>query len=124
MDGIEKIVCPGYAVNQYGIRIKMCCASCKMRKINNSEGRFCGRSGEEVFGFQYCRKWALNPKFRDAGLGGGKIKSLRYLNYYRERWIMQRNDLLARRITADEVMSEVDIRKEYEKEHGSIFLNF
>lgn len=112
---IEITISPGYITNQHGIPIKMCCASCKKRKINNNEGRYCERSGEPVAGCQYCRKWALHPKLQNAGKGGGRVKSIGYLNYYRERRIKQYNSLKAGRIKADELLTVADIRREYEK---------
>ena len=124
MKSVEITISRGRTTNQHGIPIKMCCASCSKRKVNNDEGRYCERNGTAVTGSQYCRKWVLSPLLQNAGKGGGQIKGIGYLNYYRERRIKQHNNLKAGRITANELLSAADIRREYEREHGSIYLNF
>jgi hypothetical protein len=112
------------ARNCFGIKVKMCCASCKMRKILSEKGRICGLSGEPVAGSHYCQRWEMNRRLQNAGMSGGQIKSWRYLTYYRERWIRQREDFFARRIRPSELLSAKNFRKEFEKEHGSIYVNF
>ena len=123
MKGVEMTVSPGFTTNQHDIPIKMCCASCRRRMINNGEGRYCERSGDPVEGCQYCRKWRLPPKLQNAGKGGGRVKSIRYLKFYQERKIKLNNSLKACRIKNDELPSTAEIRREYELEHGSIYLN-
>ena len=66
----------------------------------------------------------MSRRLQNAGMSGGLVKSWSYLCYYRERWIGQREDVIARRIKADEMLSTADIRKEFEQEHGSIYINF
>ena len=107
------------ARNTFGIKVKMCCASCK-RRILSEKGRFCGLSDVPVSGSHSCQQWEMNRRLENAGMSGGRIKSWRYLTYYREGWIRQRKDFFARRIKP----SAKDFRKEYEKEHGSIYVNF
>ena len=110
--------------NEHGVKVKMCCASCQKRKITSEEGRACGLSGKPVSGCNRCKHWEMSRRMQNAGMSGGQVKSWSYLCYYRERWIQQREDVIAGRIKADEMLSVADIRKEFEQEHGSIYINF
>lgn len=109
--------------NKYGIKIKKCCGSCLLRQIKNEEGRICKLSGESVKGSFLCENWVMHHRLENAGMGGGNVKSLKYLNYYRERWLKQQEDLVAKRITADAFVSAADIRKEFNELYGSEFIN-
>ena len=108
--------------NQFDIEIQKLCGSCAKRTILQM-GRVCSLTGETVECGGLCEGWVLSPKLQNAGRGGGRVKSLKYLNYYRERWLKQQEDLVAKQITADAFASAEDIRKDYEHEHGSIYLN-
>ncbi len=124
MKSTEITISRGWTTNQHGIPIRKCCASCRKRKVNNDKGRYCERSGTAVAGSQYCKRWVMSPLLQNAGKGGGQVKSIGYLNYYRERRIKQHNNVKAGRITADGLLKAADIRREYEREHGSIYFNF
>ena len=110
--------------NKYDIEIQKLCGSCRQREIKSPEGRVCRLSGEPVECGFLCEHWEMHPKLQNAGRGGGKVKSLKYLNYYRERWLKQKEDLMTKRITADVFASAEDIRKQYNEQHGSEFINF
>ena len=122
MKSVEITIGTGWINNQYGIPIKKCCASCKKRMISNEVGRYCERSGTAVEGGWYCRKWAMHPKLQNAGKGGGRVKSIRYLRFYQERKIKLYNSLKACRMKRDELPSTADIRREYEQEKGSVYI--
>ena len=109
--------------NQFDIEIQKLCGSCAKRTILQT-GRVCSLTGETVECGGLCEGWEMHPKLQNAGRGGGRVKSLKYLNYYRERWLKQQEDLMTKRITADDFASAEDIRKDYEQEHGSIYINF
>ena len=85
-------------------------------------GRVCSLTGETVECGFLCEGWEMHPKLQNAGRGGGKVKSIKYLNYYWERWLKQQEDLMTKRITADEIVSAADIRKEFNELYGSIFM--
>ncbi len=110
--------------NMHGVKIKMCCASCKERLMTSDRGRVCGLNGCQVFGCQCCKHWDMEPLLQNAGMSGGQIKSRRYLRYYRERWTEQLEALMTKRIQATELLTREDIRREYEQEYGSIYINF
>jgi hypothetical protein len=65
----------------------------------------------------------MNRRLQNAGMSGGKVKSRRYLSYFRERWVEQREALTSGRITATAMLSTEEIREEYEQEQGSIYIN-
>ena len=109
--------------NEHGINIKMCCASCKQRKITSDRGRVCGLTSNKVKAGNCCNQWEMTPRLQNAGLSGGQVKSWRYLSYYRERWTEQRDALTSGRITAATMLSAEEIREEYEQEQGSIYIN-
>ena len=108
--------------NRYGMEIRRCCASCKYRMVNN-EGRMCSKTNFEVASWHLCTQWDIHPKLQNAGEGNGKVKSLDYLNYHREKYLQQREDFYERKILATQIMSTEQIRKEYTELHGSIFIN-
>ena len=101
---------------------KECCASCKLRKIKSVEGRVCGNSDEPVAGGGLCEKWALHPKLEKVAWGLGKVKKLRYLNYFRETWLQQQQDYIDGKISVVQLKSIEDIRKEFEERYGPIYL--
>ena len=121
---IDKSMKKKYVRNEHGINIKVCCASCKLRKIESDEGHVCGLNDKEVKACHRCKHWEMSRRLQNAGMSGGRIKSWRYLTYYRERWIAQREALIAGKITANEMLTVEDIRREYEQEFGSIYINF
>ena len=106
--------------NENGINIKVCCASCKFREFNQEGDRICGRIQKDVKASHHFKKWEHHEQLRNAGLGIGKVKSWKYLSYYRGLWIEQREALEARRIDGTMVKSAEEFRKEYEKEYGSV----
>lgn len=112
-----------YVRNEHGINIKVCCASCKLRKITSDRGRVCSLNENMVKAGNCCAQWEMNRRLQNAGMSGGQVKSWRYLSYYRERWTEQREALTAGRITAAAMLSGEDIRQEYEQEQGSIYIN-
>ena len=109
--------------NRNGIEIKKCCASCRFRQISSEKGRFCKKHQKKVKAGWLCEEWGINPNLEHAGDSGGQVKCAKYLDYYRKHWLKQQEDLVAKRITADDFASVEDIRKDYEQEHGSIYIN-
>ena len=76
--------------NEHGVAIRMCCASCKMRRLTSDDSRVCKLTGRIVTRTRLCKQWVLAPRLQSAGRSGGRIKSWQYLSYYRERWSAQR----------------------------------
>ena len=60
-------------VNQYGVRIRKCCASCKDRDFDDKELRCCKLTGKHVRGNNVCDKWSLSDRLETLGCEhGGK----------------------------------------------------
>jgi hypothetical protein len=108
--------------NENGIMIKKCCASCKKRKLDNELGRSCSRHKVLVDSDDCCKKWVLSPKLNNAGNGIGKVKSRSYLNYYRKKWMQQIDALERGEIDGNQMKCAGEIREEYEREYGSIYV--
>ena len=109
--------------NRNGIEIKNYCASCRFRQISSQRGRFCNKHQKKVKAGGLCKQWEMNPGLEHAGDSGGQVKCAKYLDYYRKRWIGQREAVIAGKMKPEDMLTAEQIRKEYEQEHGSIFIN-
>ena len=108
--------------NRYGIEICRCCASCKNRMVIN-DGRMCSKTDYEVASWHLCTQWDIHPRLQNAGEGNGKVKSLSYLNYFRERYLQQIDECISGKILPTQRLSREEIRKEFSELHGSIYIN-
>lgn len=108
--------------NRYGIEICRCCASCKHRKVTN-EGRMCRKTEDGVESWHLCSRWDMHENLQNAGEGGGKVKKLQYLNYFRQTWLQQREELVAGRMLPTQALSKEEIRKKFNELYGSEFIN-
>ena len=77
--------------NAHGIRIEMCCMSCKHSTIIQDDWRRCHRGKEKTpmpMG-AVCARWKMKKGLENAGEGGGKVKKRRYQEFFLsvvERW--------------------------------------
>ena len=110
--------------NRNGIEIKKCCASCRFRQINSEKGRFCKKHQKKVKAGWLCEDWEISKGLQGAGDSGGRIKSWKYLTYYRERWTEQRESYQAGGLRIESLLTTEQIRKEYEEQFGSIYISF
>ena len=102
--------------NQHGVQIRKCCASCQHKMYSDDdELRCCALTNCEHLRCHLCEDWRLARGFKKAGNSGGMIKRVEYLEFLA--------DIRAKE-TKDEQRSIEDIRAEFEKEHGSIYLKF
>lgn len=109
--------------NRNGIEIKKCCASCRFRHINSEEGRFCTKHKKKVKAGRLCEQWVMSIGLDHAGDAGGRVKCAKYLDYYRNRWIEQREAVIAGNMKPNDMLTAVQIRKEYNEQYGSEFIN-
>ena len=109
--------------NRNGIEIKKCCASCRFRQISSEKGRFCIKHQKKVKAGWLCEDWKMSPNLEHAGDAGGQVKCAKYLDYYRKRWVGQREAVIAGKMKPEDMLTAEQIRKEFEQEHGSIFIN-
>ena len=103
--------------NNYGIRFKICCASCENRVLE-VDGSYCGIGKSKPKFNQPCKSYKFRPSLMNAGKEKGRIKKpdyFRFLLEWRDRETMQRVPLQNR-------ASLLEIRSEYEKLYGSIYL--
>jgi len=104
-----------FITNDRGIVIKKCCASCIHMEPENEFRRKCKIGEGSVRPSGLCSDWAMRENLRNAGKGDGKIKKKRYLKYVHD---------YVHPTPPAEPVSINTIRREYEEEYGSIYLNF
>ena len=109
--------------NRNGIEIKKCCASCRFRQINSQRGRHCTEHKMKMEAGWLCKDWDMSPDLEHAGDSGGQVKCTKYLDYYRKRWLEQREAYEAGRLKAEDMLTAEQIRKEYNEQYGSEFIN-
>lgn len=98
-----------YYVNDYGVRISKCCASCCNKDYKN-DGRICQFRRSKVDKSDWCDLWTLNPGFENAGKMQGGVKDIRYLNY-------MLNSYLDEQRKAEEAKSKGEIYTPYPASH-------
>ena len=66
-----------YVVNPYGLRIKVCCASCALKMVtDNLHWRECLRTHKKVRPTDCCREWMLNLYLKQLGREKGELRTL------------------------------------------------
>lgn len=111
--------------NKLGYDIVMCCASCIHNAgANNEFTRLCDAGEGIVKPSSYCKQWEIKRRIGSgkpgdvdldsAGLGGGRIKRRDYLQFVL-KYPQPENPTMHIPIG--------EIRADYEKKHGSIYIN-
>ena len=59
---------PLFPRNQYGIRVRACCASCSLKKITNGGRRMCTFHRCQVEPLEKCRHWQMAEALMGVGL--------------------------------------------------------
>ena len=116
------VVNNGIIMNAHCIEIKVCCASCAHRLVSLLGERVCGQLRQHVASNEYCMRYELSEGMARAGCSGGQVKRKEYLDFCRKKWL---DGLTMNRLTRHPVASRTslaDIRAEWEREHGSIYL--
>jgi hypothetical protein len=62
-------------VNDFGIKVKRCCASCQHKFVDNDGIRFCTEESRNVSQKNKCKKWQLSDGLKMAGKGGGLVRN-------------------------------------------------
>jgi hypothetical protein len=61
--------------NPYGIRIKMCCASCEHKAISRLQTvRFCKEHTRKVQSSDLCLKWKMASQLKNVGSSQGDVR--------------------------------------------------
>jgi len=108
--------------NKYGIKVSMCCASCHFKESTRlMTTRYCTKLNKDVSPLDVCEHWRMSKLLKQVGSAQGPVKRGEYLMYLiyvrvKEQEMLDKGDKVVPKNIAE-------IRNEYEKEHGSIYLN-
>ena len=65
---MKKVVkMPLFPRNQYGIRVRACCASCLLKEITTEGKRICKRNHCKVEALDKCRHWLMAEVLQEIG---------------------------------------------------------
>lgn len=108
--------------NKYGVSIKMCCASCINRKVDNRT-RLCTAGEGTVTSDYVCKAWELSPCLEQAGKGGGNVKKSMYLKFALDKMEKDYAAAIAaaEKKKAYKMLSLAEIREMYKKKNGDIY---
>ena len=107
--------------NSHEIEVKKCCASCRYKDLTRlMTARFCTQHSKSVKPKCCCKQWAISDQLEAAGRGGGQVKRREYLRYLLE---VRSDESLADQLGIRTPHKSIDqIRSEFEKNHGSIYI--
>ena len=114
---------PKYVLNQRGLRVRKCCASCMHKSETNSDKyRGCLKHDITVSPRDVCNDWMMSRSLRMAMKSEDRIKRFDYLMFV----LSVRQSEWEAEDQGQEVspMSTEKLRAEFEQEHGSIYINF
>lgn len=109
-----------FKTNNYNFKVKMCCASCAFKEFTRTNAmRMCTRNNIEVPRCYVCDKWKMSKGLMMAGNPEGRVKKYEYL--MQVLFVRQKEQEAG----IDETLAKSieEIRSDYEKNHGSIFIN-
>lgn len=108
--------------NKYGVKVSMCCASCDFKESTRLlTQRHCTRLNKEVSPIGLCKKWKMSKLLKQLGSEQGQVKSREYLLYLTDVRIKEQElQGQGKKIVPKNIAK---IRAEFEKEHGSIYIN-
>ena len=96
--------------NRHGIRIVKCCSSCEYKHFDKGNQRICVHIGCLVRKNGLCKDWKMSEYYDNAGIGDGRVKKKSYLDFVGKQRQEGKTNI-------------AEIRAEYEKENGSIYLS-
>ena len=65
-----------FELNQFGIAVKVCCASCALKKYSYDGKRLCSLNNEKVETLHICRKWQMSEGLKNAGRKSGAVRDI------------------------------------------------
>ena len=65
-----------YVRNNCGIRLKKCCASCKLKGIKATGKRSCTLTQEKVKATDVCEQWKIKDGLMDCGRRKGVVRDI------------------------------------------------
>ncbi len=73
----KKKITVSYTMNERGIKIRKCCASCAYKCITSVGKRICSLTDEKVDARFLCPEWDLNEVLQNAGrFRGGVVRDI------------------------------------------------
>ncbi len=110
--------------NKHGIKVKRCCLSCQYKTYDEKEGRYCSKVMIKVDKRFYCKLWEMADDIYKVGDHTGRVKTKAYLKYVKNIRLDEMESIHLGILKPEDCRTIADIRKEYFKEHGSIYCNF
>ena len=108
-----------FTLNDFGVRIKKCCASCVWEDATRLQTkRRCTKLKKDVCPSDYCPKWAMSQQMMEVRKSVGQIKRREYQLYL----LKIREEEMKKGVEEGRDIEE--IRAEFQSLYGSIFINF
>lgn len=108
-----------FTLNIFGVRIKKCCASCVWKDATRLQTRRrCTKQRKDVSPGHCCKHWDLNRHMMEVRKSVGNIKRREYQLYL----LKIREEEMRSGTEAERSIEE--IRAEFERLYGSIYINF
>lgn len=109
-------------MNAFGVVINKCCASCTFKDLTRAVSqRRCKKTGKSVSPSGYCKQWAMSRQLQMAGRSQGKVKRKEYLMHLVA--VREEELQVEQRGLKIKPKSIVEIRAEFERKNGSIYLD-
>ena len=108
-------------INAFDVLINKCCASCAYKDLTRAvSARRCTEHGREVQAADLCGHWVMSEQLELAGRSQGAVKRREYLmSLVAEREDERLAEQLGLKIRPKSI---AQIRAEFEREHGSIYM--
>ena len=108
--------------NKFGVRIGKCCASCRFKESTRlMMTRHCTKLNKEVDPLGVCECWKMSRQLSKLEFTRGKVKRREYLLYLTDVRVKEQE--LEDKGEKVVPKSIDEIRAQFEKEHGSIYMN-
>ena len=112
-------------LNQHGLGVKKCCASCKYKEVDEYGDRICQLKYEYVEPCHVCENWEMDYNTSQAGVCRGRIHKKEYLMFALAIRLGEGVEALRAKKKgklAPEPRTITSIRREYEEDYGSTVL--
>ena len=109
-------------MNAFGIVINKCCASCAFKDLTRAVTlRRCMKHGKGVRADEVCADWTISEQLQMAGRSQGRVKRKEYLMYLVA--VREEESSAAQMGLKTKAKSIEQIRADFEREYGSIYMN-
>ena len=104
--------------NQFGIRVKKCCASCAFKDLKRAvTERYCKEHAKTVNPGEVCECWKMSSLLQSMQFSDGQVKRREYQFYL----LKVRTEELEKGVKKQKSIET--IRAEFESLYGSIYIN-